>query len=212
LDSRALSPASGPGPAIARRRSGRRSTITSGCSPPRPWTLASRVGLISPTLNAKVINLFLKQMSEELKPAVHAVLIWDGAGFHTAGKSTCRRTSRCCNCRPITGAQPDREPLALPAEPSLVEPVLPRLRRIIRRGNGGLAGRVSQRRTDQWERRKTLGAAAGTGRSSPPTGRVSPSPQRIPLQPRADRRHTTPIPIAPSTIPGRASPGRTMAA
>jgi transposase len=44
------------------------------------------IGLISPTLNAKVINLFLKQMSDELKPDVHAVLIWDGAGFHTAGE------------------------------------------------------------------------------------------------------------------------------
>lgn len=44
------------------------------------------VGLISPTLNAKVINLFLEQMSHELKPDVHAVLIWDGAGFHTAGE------------------------------------------------------------------------------------------------------------------------------
>jgi transposase len=44
------------------------------------------IGLISPTLNAKVINLFLAQMSRELAPDVHAVLIWDGAGFHTAGE------------------------------------------------------------------------------------------------------------------------------
>lgn len=44
------------------------------------------IGLISPTLNAQVINLFLEQMSRELKPDVHAVLIWDGAGFHTAGE------------------------------------------------------------------------------------------------------------------------------
>ena len=43
------------------------------------------VGLVSPSLNAGVINLFLAQMSRELPPDVHAVLIWDGAGFHTAG-------------------------------------------------------------------------------------------------------------------------------
>ena len=44
------------------------------------------IGLISPALNAKVINVFLKQMSRELKPDVQAVLIWDGAGFHTASE------------------------------------------------------------------------------------------------------------------------------
>jgi transposase len=44
------------------------------------------IGLISPSLNAKVINLFLTQMSRELEPDVHAVLVWDGAGFHTAGE------------------------------------------------------------------------------------------------------------------------------
>lgn len=42
------------------------------------------VGLISPVLNAKVINIFLAQMSRELAADVHAVLIWDGAGYHTA--------------------------------------------------------------------------------------------------------------------------------
>jgi putative transposase len=43
------------------------------------------VGLVSPSLNAGVINLFLAQMSRELPADVHAVLIWDGAGFHRAG-------------------------------------------------------------------------------------------------------------------------------
>lgn len=41
-------------------------------------------GLISPCLNTGVINTFLKQLSDSMDPAVHAVLIWDGAGFHTA--------------------------------------------------------------------------------------------------------------------------------
>jgi hypothetical protein len=42
-------------------------------------------GLISPCLNSGVINGFLQQFSAAPDPAVHAVLVWDGAGFHTAG-------------------------------------------------------------------------------------------------------------------------------
>ena len=41
-------------------------------------------GLISPSLNAGVIDTFLQQFSASLDPGVHAVLAWDGAGFHTA--------------------------------------------------------------------------------------------------------------------------------
>ena len=41
--------------------------------------------LIMPTLNTAVVNLFLEQFSRELPTGVHAVLIWDGAGFHTGG-------------------------------------------------------------------------------------------------------------------------------
>jgi transposase len=39
--------------------------------------------LIMPALNIEVVNLFLEQFSRELPAGVHAVLIWDGAGFHT---------------------------------------------------------------------------------------------------------------------------------
>ena len=49
-------------------------------------TTGQTCGLISPTLNVEVINVFLKQFSEELPAEVHAVLIWDGAGFHTSPK------------------------------------------------------------------------------------------------------------------------------
>jgi transposase len=42
-------------------------------------------GLISPTLNAGVINLFLEQFARELAVGSHAVLVWDGAGYHTSG-------------------------------------------------------------------------------------------------------------------------------
>ena len=41
-------------------------------------------GLISPVLNAEVVNLFLEQFSRELPAEVHAVLLWDGAGYHTS--------------------------------------------------------------------------------------------------------------------------------
>jgi transposase len=39
--------------------------------------------LIMPELNTVVINLFLEQFSRDLPAGVHAVLIWDDAGFHT---------------------------------------------------------------------------------------------------------------------------------
>ena len=39
--------------------------------------------LIMPALNTEVVNLFLEQLSRDLPTGVHAVLIWDGAGFHS---------------------------------------------------------------------------------------------------------------------------------
>lgn len=42
-------------------------------------------GLLSPRLNTSVVNLFLEQFSGTLGADEHAVLIWDGAGFHTGG-------------------------------------------------------------------------------------------------------------------------------
>ena len=41
-------------------------------------------GLLAPHMNTEVINLFLEQFARELNPGVHAVMIWDQAGFHTA--------------------------------------------------------------------------------------------------------------------------------
>ena len=40
--------------------------------------------LLMPELNTEVLNLFLEQLSRELPAGVHAVLIWDGAGYHTS--------------------------------------------------------------------------------------------------------------------------------
>ena len=41
--------------------------------------------LVIPELNTEVLNLFLKQFARELPAGVHAVLLWDGAGYHTSG-------------------------------------------------------------------------------------------------------------------------------
>jgi transposase len=42
--------------------------------------------LIMPELNTAVVNLFLEQFARELPAGVHAVRIWDGAGFHTGAE------------------------------------------------------------------------------------------------------------------------------
>lgn len=43
-------------------------------------------GLLSPRLNTDVVNAFLQEFSKSLSDDEHAVLIWDGAGFHTSKK------------------------------------------------------------------------------------------------------------------------------
>ena len=41
-------------------------------------------GLLAPYLDTNVVNVFLEQFGRELSPGIHAVLVWDQAGFHTA--------------------------------------------------------------------------------------------------------------------------------
>ncbi len=41
-------------------------------------------GLLSPRLNTDVINVFLEQFAATLTEDEHAVMLWDGAGFHTS--------------------------------------------------------------------------------------------------------------------------------
>lgn len=41
-------------------------------------------GLLSPQLNTKIINSFLELFSQTIPAGEHAVMVWDGAGFHTA--------------------------------------------------------------------------------------------------------------------------------
>jgi transposase len=40
------------------------------------------VGLLSPHINAQIMNIYLQQFSRELQSDVHAVLVWDQAGYH----------------------------------------------------------------------------------------------------------------------------------
>jgi len=44
------------------------------------------VGLLSPSINSDVVNLFIKQFAKEVSPDVHVLLVWDQAGFHTSKK------------------------------------------------------------------------------------------------------------------------------
>ncbi|TWT99729.1 hypothetical protein Pla108_06720 [Botrimarina colliarenosi] len=41
-------------------------------------------GLLSPQLNTKIVNTFLELFSATVPEGEHAVMVWDGAGFHTA--------------------------------------------------------------------------------------------------------------------------------
>jgi transposase len=41
-------------------------------------------GLLSPQLNAKIVNEFLAQFAKTIPADEHAVMLWDGAGFHAS--------------------------------------------------------------------------------------------------------------------------------
>jgi transposase len=62
------------------RQNGRTSlyVLTAACA-----AIGAAAGLIAPELDTAVVNLFLEQLSRQLAPGVHAVLLWDGAGYHT---------------------------------------------------------------------------------------------------------------------------------
>jgi transposase len=64
------------------RQDGRESlyVLTAVCA-----TSGAAVGLVMPELNTAVVNLFLEEFSRQLAPGVHAVLLWDNAGYHTGG-------------------------------------------------------------------------------------------------------------------------------
>jgi transposase len=41
------------------------------------------VGMLAPHINIPIINVFLERFAAELADDVHAVMVWDQAGFHT---------------------------------------------------------------------------------------------------------------------------------
>jgi transposase len=41
-------------------------------------------GLVAPRLNAGVVQVFLDGLSATIPAGTHVVLVWDGAGYHTA--------------------------------------------------------------------------------------------------------------------------------
>jgi transposase len=43
-------------------------------------------GLLAPNLNTQIVNVFFDQLTREIAPDVHVVLIWDQAGYHTSGE------------------------------------------------------------------------------------------------------------------------------
>ena len=63
------------------RQNGRESlyVLTAVCA-----ASGAAMGLIMPELNAVVINLFLEQFARQLAPGVHALLLWDNAGYHVS--------------------------------------------------------------------------------------------------------------------------------
>ena len=40
------------------------------------------IGLLSPYIGARIMNIYLQQFSRELTGDVHGVLVWDQAGYH----------------------------------------------------------------------------------------------------------------------------------
>jgi len=49
----------------------------------RLWGTGHAVGMLWPYINVAIINIFLEQFAQEIPPEVHAVMVWDQAGFHT---------------------------------------------------------------------------------------------------------------------------------
>ena len=44
------------------------------------------IGMLSPYISTGIVNVYLKQFARELAADVHAVLIWDQAGFHKSSE------------------------------------------------------------------------------------------------------------------------------
>lgn len=77
--------------------------------------------LILPHCDAAAMTLFLDELSGHIAPGAHAILVLDGAGWHTAKEL--RWPGRPCLAAAAAGLQPGAEParagLGVPAAASL---------------------------------------------------------------------------------------------
>lgn len=95
-------------------------------------------GLVVPCLDMATVGDFPAEASLRLAPGVHAVLIWDDAGFHT-GRSVAVPSH--VTLLPLPPNAPERGPVALRPLAPLVAEGLQGLRGI-EGGGGGVAGRL----------------------------------------------------------------------
>jgi hypothetical protein len=86
-------------------------------------------GLVLPRCNIAAMALHLAELSPAVKPGAPAVLLLDQAGWHLSDKLTVPDNITLMPLPPIARAEPGREPLAVHARQSALEPQLP-----IRRG------------------------------------------------------------------------------
>lgn len=65
-------------------------------------------GLLSPRLNTSVVNSFIEVFSETIPADEHAVMIWDGAGFH---RSKTLRVPENISLIQLTAYSPELNPV-----------------------------------------------------------------------------------------------------
>jgi transposase len=66
------------------------------------------IGLLSPDISTEIMNIYLQQFSHELAENVHAVLVWDQAGFH---KSKGLRIPESITIIPLPAYSPELNPM-----------------------------------------------------------------------------------------------------
>ena len=66
------------------------------------------IDLLSPYMNAKIMDIYLQQFSREFAPDVHAVLIWVQAGYH---KSKELKIPQNVTIIPLTPYSPELNPM-----------------------------------------------------------------------------------------------------
>ena len=71
--------------------------------------------MIMPYANTEAMNAHLKEISAEVAPGAHAVLVCDGAGWHQGRRIDRPRQHHVVPAALLTGTQPDGKRLGLSA-------------------------------------------------------------------------------------------------